>query len=246
MCGRRCSGFIVRMVRRSGEGCVCCIQLSTHRELALAGFRILIKVPPPEFRQGLSGLGLPLCVHTSVRLDALFDLRRSGSPNRAGFGGQAVIRPRPSLRRRQDAKVESRHGRFAMRKTRCLAFIQRERQHVLAALILGSGLALAGPGCHQHYHYYNTDPCAPGTPVSSTVRSGPLCEPQASIVDGRTTVVDDSPRSTTVTGGQSKSPRVVVSEPGSSSRFSSWRRSDSDGLATTSVQGTIDDATVNK
>ena len=81
-----------------------------------------------------------------------------------------------SLRRRsQDAKVESRHGRFAMRKTRCLAFCQRHR--VLVGLTLASGLAFAGPGCHQHYHYYNTDPCAPGTPVSSTVRVRAVVRP---------------------------------------------------------------------
>ena len=43
-------------------------------KLALAGLSILIKVPPPEFRQGLSGSGRPLCVHTSVTLDALFSI----------------------------------------------------------------------------------------------------------------------------------------------------------------------------
>jgi hypothetical protein len=131
-----------------------------------------------------------------------------------------------------------------MRKTRCLAFSERHR--VLVGLTLASGLAFAGPGCHQHYHYYNTDPCAPGTPVSSTVRSGPLCDPQTSIVEGGTTMADSSNRSTTVSGGQSKSPRVVVSEQGGSSRLSSWRRSDSDSLATTSVQGTVDDAKVDR
>jgi hypothetical protein len=30
------------------------------------------------------------------------------------------------------------------------------------------------------------------------------------------------------------------------SRFTSWRRSDSDSLATTSVQGTVDDSKVNR
>ncbi len=68
-----------------------------------------------------------------------------------------------------------------MRKTRFLAFL--ERQQVLVGLFLASGLAFAGPGCHQHYHYYNTDPCARAAPVSSTVRSGPLCDPQTSVVD---------------------------------------------------------------
>jgi hypothetical protein len=59
-------------------------------------------------------------------------------------------------------------------------------------------------------------------------------------------VAEGSARSTTVSGGQSRSPRIVVSEPGISSRFSSWRRSNEDSLATTSVQGTVDDAKVNR
>jgi hypothetical protein len=133
-----------------------------------------------------------------------------------------------------------------MRDTRCLAFCQRQHQRALVGLVLASGLALAGPGCHQHYHYYNTDPCAPGAPVSSTVRSGPLCDTTTSVVDGGTTVADSPSRSTTVAGGQSRPPRVVVSNPDSSSRFSSWRRSDSDGLAQTSVSGSLDDQKVDR
>jgi len=131
-----------------------------------------------------------------------------------------------------------------MRKARFLAVLKRS----IVPATLASGLAFAGSGCHQHYHYYNTDPCAPGTPVASTVRSGPICDPptSASIVDGGTVVADGSARSTTVSGGQTRSPRVVVSEPGGSSRLSSWRRSDSDNVATTSVQGAIDDSKVNR
>jgi hypothetical protein len=152
-----------------------------------------------------------------------------------------------SLRRRlQDAKVESRYGRFAMRKTRCLAFGQYHHLRVLVGLIVAFGLGFAGPGCHQHYHYYNTDPCAPGTPVASTVRSAPLCDPETAVVEGGATVAGESARSTTVTGGQSKSPRVVVSNASNSSRLSSWRRTDSDGLAQTSVQGALDDQKVDR
>ena len=73
-----------------------------------------------------------------------------------------------------------------MRKARFLAFLKR----TLVPATLASGLAFAGPGCHQHYHYYNSDPCAPGTPVASTMRSGSICDPQTSIVDGGTTVAD--------------------------------------------------------
>jgi hypothetical protein len=128
-----------------------------------------------------------------------------------------------------------------MRKARFLAFCQRP----LLGVILASGLAFAGAGCHQHYYYYG-DPCAPGMPAPTAVRSGPLCDTTTQVVEGETTMADGSIRSTTVTGGQTKSPRVVVSEPGSASRFS-WRRSDSDGsLATTKVEGSTNDATVNK
>jgi hypothetical protein len=128
-----------------------------------------------------------------------------------------------------------------MRKARFLAFCRRPHLGV----ILASSLAFAGAGCHQHYYYYG-DPCAPGMPAPATVRSGPVCDVTTQVVEGEATVADGSTRSTTVTGGQAKSPRVVVSEPASSSRFS-WRRSEPDGSqATTSVSGSIDDAKVNR
>ena len=55
------------------------------------------------------------------------DFRRSGSPYRGRVGGQAVFGRDRSPRRLQDAKVESRHGRFAMRKARFLAFFEAQR-----------------------------------------------------------------------------------------------------------------------
>ena len=78
------------------------------------------------------------------------------------------------------------------------------------------------------------------------MRSAVVCDPQTSVVDVGTTVADGTSRSTTVSGGESKSPRVVVSEPGGLSRFSPWKRSDVDSLATTSVQGSVDDSKVNR
>jgi hypothetical protein len=129
-----------------------------------------------------------------------------------------------------------------MRKARFLGFLKR----TIVPATLASGLAFAGLGCHQHYHYYNSDPCAPGAPVASTMRSGTICDPQTSVVDGGTTVADGPSRSTTVSGGQTKSSRVVVSEPGGLSRFSPWKRTDVDSLATTSVQGSVDDSKVNR
>jgi hypothetical protein len=129
-----------------------------------------------------------------------------------------------------------------MRKARFLAFLKRTN----VAAALASGLAFAGPGCHQHYHYYNTDPCAPAAPMPSTMRSSVNCDPQTSVVDGGTTVAESTTRSTTVSGGETKSPRVVVSNPSNNSPLSAWKRSDVDSLATTSVQGSVDDSKVNR
>ncbi len=128
-----------------------------------------------------------------------------------------------------------------MRKARFLAFCQRP----LLGVILASGLAFVGAGCHQHYYYYG-DPCATGMPAPTTVRTGPLCDTTTQVVEGDATVAGGSNRSTTVAGGQSKSPRVVVSQPGSASPFS-WRRSDPEASqATTSGAGSTDAAKVNK
>ena len=83
-------------------------------------------------------------------------------------------------------------------------------------------------------------------PTPTAVRTGPLCDVTTEVIDGDATVTDGTNRSTTVTGGQSKSPRVVVSEPSNTSRFS-WRRSEPDSSqATTVVSGSTDDTKVNK
>ena len=128
-----------------------------------------------------------------------------------------------------------------MRKASFLAFCQRP----LLAVILGSGLALAATGCHQHYYYYR-DPCAPGMPAAATVQTGPLCDVTTEVVDSDATVAGGSTRSTTVTGGQARSPRVVVSEPSNSSRFSCARSDPDTSQATTIVSGSTDDTKVNK
>jgi hypothetical protein len=129
-----------------------------------------------------------------------------------------------------------------MRNARFLGLLKR----TIVPATLASGMTFAGLGCHQHYHYYNSDPCAPGAPVASSMRSGTICDPQTSVVDGGTTVAEGPSRSTTVSGGESKSPRVVVSQPDGLSRLSPWKRTDVDSLATTSVQGSVDDAKVNR
>ena len=131
-----------------------------------------------------------------------------------------------------------------MRNARFLA----DQDRRLLGVVLAGGLAFMCLGCHQHYYYYG-DPCAPGTPMPSTVRTGPVCDVPTQVVEGGTKLSDgSSSRSTTVSGGSpSRSSRVVVSEPSEPSRLS-WRRSDPDGsLATTTVQGgTVNDSAVNR
>jgi hypothetical protein len=132
-----------------------------------------------------------------------------------------------------------------MRQAGFLALLQRR---VLAVIVAGE-LALTGLGCRQYCYWY-ADPCAPAAPMPSSVQAGAVCEVPTQVVEGGTTLADGASRSTTVSGGSTATPttnpRVVVSEPSSPSRFS-WRRSDPDGsLATTSVQGTVDDSKVNR
>jgi len=129
-----------------------------------------------------------------------------------------------------------------MRRAWYLAFCRRR----LLGVILAGELACTGFGCHQYYYYYG-DPCAPGTPMPSAVRSGSVCDVPTQVVEGGTKLADGSSRSTVVSGASpSNSSRVVVSEPSSPSRLS-WRRSDPDGSpATTSVQGAINDPSVNR
>jgi hypothetical protein len=118
----------------------------------------------------------------------------------------------------------------------------------LSGIVLAGGLALTCMGCHQHYYYYG-DQCAPGAPVSSSVRTGPVCDVPAEAIEGGTKVADGSNRSTVVTGATSSSTssKVVVSEPRDEPAKVAWRRSDPDGgVTSTSVQGTVNDATINR
>jgi hypothetical protein len=128
------------------------------------------------------------------------------------------------------------------------AWFRGNHRHRLLGVVLAGGLACTCLGCHQHYYYYG-DPCAPGSPVPSTVRTGPVCDVPTEVVDGGTKLADGSASRSTVVSGASRSlsSRVVVSEPSEPSRLS-WRRSDPDGsLATTTVQGgTVNDSAVNR
>jgi hypothetical protein len=114
------------------------------------------------------------------------------------------------------------------------------------------GVLLAGwvgsAGC-THNYYYGTAPtaCLPGTTiVPGTVQYGSVCEVPPKVVGGGT-VVASSPgvRSSVVTTAPAGS-RVVVSEPTNRSGLS-WRRSDPESnLATTRVEGSLDDETAVK
>ncbi len=131
-----------------------------------------------------------------------------------------------------------------MRQARFLTLCRR----LLVGVTLAGALAIAGSGCcNPPYYCCQPSPCAPAAMVPSTVQAGPVCDVPTEVVEGGTKVAGGSSRSTTVSGGQATSPRVVVSEPTSPSSRFSWRRSDQDGgLAATTVQGTTNDAAVNK
>jgi len=130
-----------------------------------------------------------------------------------------------------------------MRHAWFLAFGRRR----LLGVILAGELAFMGVGCNPYCFNYRDPCCAPATPVPSTVRTGPVCDVPTQVVEGGTKLADGSSRSTVVSGASaSNTPRVVVSEPSEPSR-GPWRRSDPDGsLATTSVQGTVNDSSVNR
>lgn len=125
---------------------------------------------------------------------------------------------------------------------------RRTRRRALPGVVLGVMLLLVGPGCHQHYHYYNSNPaCPPGASMApSSVQYGSVCEVPAEEIEGGNVVSSNSSRSTTIVGTRTPE-RVVVSQPRNSAPFSSWRKSDPDGgLATTSVEGGIDESTIKQ
>ena len=110
--------------------------------------------------------------------------------------------------------------------------MRRARNPRAGGLILLAGLA-GGAGC-THNYYYGT--AVPLCPEPETVRVGSVCD-----VPGGTVVTQVAPP---------RSSRVVISEPrggplGGGSRLG-WRRSDPGGLATSRVEGSLDDETLNR
>ena len=113
-----------------------------------------------------------------------------------------------------------------------------------------AGLALlltgltASTGCTHNYYYGNAVPvCTPGAVVvPGAAPYGSVCEVPTQVGGG--TVVAQGPVRSTVIGPMP--PRVVVSEPGTRPRFG-WQRSDPEsGLATTRVEGAIDEPTISR
>jgi hypothetical protein len=115
----------------------------------------------------------------------------------------------------------------------------------LIGIVLAGGLAFTGMGCHQNYYYYG-DSCPPTTTVPSTVRAGAVCDVPTQVVEGGTKMASGSSRATVVSGAvSSNSSRVVVSEPTEPAKVA-WKRSDPDSAATTTVQGTANDPSINR
>ena len=110
--------------------------------------------------------------------------------------------------------------------------MRRARIPRRGALILLAGLA-GGAGC-THNYYYGT--AVPLCPEPEPVRVGSVCD-----VPGRTVVTQVVPP---------RSSRVVISEPRGGpvvggSRLG-WRRSEPEGLATSRVEGSLDDETLSR
>lgn len=116
------------------------------------------------------------------------------------------------------------------------------------------GWILSVVGCtHNHYYGPGVPVCGPPTvAVPATVTNGAVCEvPTQTQVDGGSVVAQGAGRSTIVSStpiySGSQTPRVVVSEPRSGSRFGRWQRAHPDGgLATTRVEGAYNDTTTNR
>ena len=115
----------------------------------------------------------------------------------------------------------------------------------------GGSIALLGGvigsvGCTHNYYYGNVPVCPPSTTVApGAVQYGASCDVPTQVVGGSSATQGPS-RSSVLTGALP--PRVVVSEPiVGPPRFPSWRRTDPDsGLATTRVDGALDDPTITR
>lgn len=109
---------------------------------------------------------------------------------------------------------------------------------------------LTASGCTHNYYCTTpgSGPCAPMTVVPGATASnvqtyGEICEVPTQVVGGGT-VVAGTPLTTTPALGGARPPRVVLSDPAGRGR-GPWRRTDPESsLATTRVEGALDDPTV--
>lgn len=121
---------------------------------------------------------------------------------------------------------------------------------------LGAWLLLAGwaamVGC-THNYYYGTGAPICGEPVAPTTvvpgGYGAVCDVPTQVNGGslvaqgpNRTIVANAPRPSQVLVSEPRDTGPVVRGPG---RFS-WRRSDPDSLATTKVDGALEDGSVNR
>jgi len=103
-------------------------------------------------------------------------------------------------------------------------------------------------GCtHNHYYGASVPACGPtvvGSIAADAPEYGAVCEVPNQVVSGGSVVA--RPQAGTTIVPAPKAPRVVVSEPRGNSRLA-WRRSDpEESLATTRVEGALDDPTVTR
>lgn len=111
----------------------------------------------------------------------------------------------------------------------------RQARFLHGGLLFLLAFSFGSAGCTHNYYYGAVPACPPGTPGAVTY--GSVCEVPPS--SGGTVVAQGSAGARPSVVGTA--PRVVVSEP-SGSRFP-WRRSDPEGIATTRVEGALDEST---
>ena len=123
----------------------------------------------------------------------------------------------------------------------------RRRGGLRRPAALAAWLAAASAGC-THNYYYGTPPACPPTATTITpgvVRYGEVCEVPTVVGGGNTVASAPSTVSPGLSGP--RPPRVVLSESNDGGFRSAWRRSDpEDSLATTRVDGALNDPTVIK
>jgi hypothetical protein len=114
-------------------------------------------------------------------------------------------------------------------------------------LVLGLAGSAGSIGCTHNYYYGAVPVCGEPAVVSS---NGTICEVPTQVAGGilagpgagRTTIVSGAPRPSRVVMSEPLNSEPLARGPG---RFS-WRRSDPESLATTKVDGALDDDSVSR